>query len=138
MIITCFRCGKELNSPNASNADYIIAKDTVEKEPREVTLVLKENQATLAKRARIIEENSVLSDTRERVTPTEDFIRNQFAESEYTIIEAASVAQAVRDLGENFVRAKVEVREKAIQKTAVICTTCYRETDVVIWGVHRR
>ena len=28
MIIGCFRCGKELNSPNASNADYVIARDT--------------------------------------------------------------------------------------------------------------
>ena len=28
MIIHCFRCGKELDSPNASNADYVIAEDT--------------------------------------------------------------------------------------------------------------
>ena len=28
MIIPCFRCGKGLESPNASNADYIIAEDT--------------------------------------------------------------------------------------------------------------
>jgi len=28
MIIPCFRCGKELNNPDASNADYIIAEDT--------------------------------------------------------------------------------------------------------------
>jgi len=28
MIIPCFRCGKELNSPDASNAEYIIAEDT--------------------------------------------------------------------------------------------------------------
>ena len=28
MIIKCFRCGKEMDSPDASNADYIIAEDT--------------------------------------------------------------------------------------------------------------
>lgn len=28
MIIPCFRCKKELESPNASNADYIMAEDT--------------------------------------------------------------------------------------------------------------
>jgi DNA-directed RNA polymerase subunit RPC12/RpoP len=28
MIISCFRCQKELESPNSSNADYIMAEDT--------------------------------------------------------------------------------------------------------------
>lgn len=29
MIIPCFRCGKEIDSPNSSNADYIMAEDTI-------------------------------------------------------------------------------------------------------------
>ncbi|MBA7658855.1 hypothetical protein ES703_66815 [subsurface metagenome] len=29
MIISCFRCGKEIDTPNPTNADYIIAEDTV-------------------------------------------------------------------------------------------------------------
>ncbi|GAI88477.1 unnamed protein product [marine sediment metagenome] len=30
MIIPCFRCGKELETPNASNADYIMTQDMIE------------------------------------------------------------------------------------------------------------
>ena len=56
MIIPCFRCGKELNSPNAFNADYIMAEDT---------------------------------------------------------------------------------KEGDIQKTGIVCLDCYRDTDFVIWGVHK-
>ncbi len=29
MIIPCFRCGKEINTPSSSNADYIIADDMI-------------------------------------------------------------------------------------------------------------
>ena len=28
MIIPCLRCGKEIDTPDASNADYVMAEDT--------------------------------------------------------------------------------------------------------------
>lgn len=31
MKIPCFRCDKEIDTPDASNADYIIAPDTVDR-----------------------------------------------------------------------------------------------------------
>lgn len=55
MIIPCFRCGKKINAPDSSNADYVVAEDTVVKEPREVLIALKHNQATLAKEAKMKE-----------------------------------------------------------------------------------
>jgi hypothetical protein len=66
MIIPCFRCGKELNNPDASNAEYIIAEDT-----------------------------------------------------------------KAMELAED--GAPVE-----IQKTGIICPDCYKPTDFVIWGVHKK
>lgn len=65
MKIPCFRCKKEIDTPNSSNADYIIAEDTIE-----------------------------------------------------TVIE--------------------EGLPKEIQKTGIICPKCYRKTDTVIWGVHKK
>jgi len=65
MIIKCFRCGKEIDTPNEVNADYIMAEDTLE-----------------------------------------------------TIIE--------------------DGLPKDIQKTGIICPKCYRKTDTIIWGVHKR
>lgn len=64
MIIPCFRCGKEIDTPNSSNADYIMAKDTIE-----------------------------------------------------TTIK--------------------DGKPEDIQKTGIICPDCYRDTDFVIWGVHK-
>jgi len=66
MIIPCFRCGKELNSPDASNADYIMAEDT----------------------------------------------KTMDMEADGT--------------------------PKEVQKTGVICPDCYRDTDFVIWGIHKK
>jgi len=65
MLIPCFRCGKQLDSPNASNADYIIAEDTK------------------------------VTELAEDGTPME------------------------------------------VQKTGIICPDCYKDTDIVIWGVHK-
>jgi hypothetical protein len=116
MIIKCFRCDKGINAPDASNADYIIAKDTIVKEPREVFIAQKHTQATLAKLA----ENPDL----------------ELADGEYDAIEIPSV-EASKSIGEDLVKVIVEVREKDIQKTGIVCPNCYRETDFVIWGVHK-
>ena len=64
MIIECFRCGKKIDTPNPSNADYIIAEDTKE-------------------------------------TTIEDGL------------------------------------PKEIQKTGIICPEDHKDTDLVIWGVHK-
>jgi len=65
MIIPCFRCGKEIDTPDSSNADYIIAEDTI------------------------------------------------------TTVIADGIP-------------------KDIQKTGIICPECYKPTDSVIWGVHKK
>lgn len=114
MIIPCFRCGKELDSPNDGNADYIIAEDTIVKEPREVFIALTDNQATLEKRAKMLEVN----------------------DSEYDKVEVPSIEEARRIIG--LAKIVVEIQEKDIQKTGVVCPKCYKKTDFVIWGVHKK
>ena len=136
MIIPCFRCGKEIDTPDSSNADYVIAEDTKAKEPREVLFALVHNQATLAKRAEIIKENTVTLDTGEKTPPTEDFIRSKFADDEYDAIEIPDVkaSESIKDL----VKVVAQVREVDIQKTGIICPDCYKSADFVIWGVHKK
>ncbi len=136
MIIPCFRCNRLLESPNSSNADYIIAKDTIVKEPREVLVALKHNIATRVKRDAIIAEKTITLDTREKVPPTEDFIRGQFEDDEYDTVEVPDIPTA-QHLGKDLVKVVVESRQKDIQKTGIICPECYRPTDFVIWGVHK-
>lgn len=115
MIIPCFRCKKKIDTPDAPNADYIIAEDTIVREPREVFIALKHNQVTLAKQAEMAE----------------------IDDSEYDAVEIPNV-EAAKAIGEDLVKVIVEVREKDIQKTGVICPKCYRPTDFVIWGVHKK
>lgn len=128
MIIPCFRCKKKIDTPNSSNADYIIAADTMVKEPREVLVALRHNQATLAKAAIIKERN--LDGTPKHP----DLI---IADGEYDALEVLNFETA-KALGENLVKVIMEMREKDIQKTGIICPECFKPTDFVIWGVHKK
>ncbi|MBA7663888.1 hypothetical protein ES703_71936 [subsurface metagenome] len=128
MIIKCFRCGKEIDAPDEHNADYIIAPDTVVREPREVLIALKHNQATLAKQTRMGEVDKEGNRKYPDLT---------IADSEYDAVEISDF-EASQAIGEDLVKVIAEVREKDIQKTGVICPECHKPTDFVIWGVHRR
>lgn len=115
MIIPCFRCSKEIDTPDASNADYIIAEDTKGMEIREALVALKHNQATLGKESR----------------------KEEVADDEYDAVAVASYEEAQRDLREDLVKVVVKSAEVEIQKTGIVCPDCYRDTDFVIWGVHK-
>lgn len=127
MIIPCFRCGKEIDTPDSSNADYIIAGDMVARESREVLIALKHNQATLAKEARMREVD------KEGNPKYPDLV---IADSEYNAIEIPDI-EASRAIAEDLAKVIAEVRQKDIQKTGIICPECHRPTDFVIWGVHK-
>ncbi|MBA7588031.1 hypothetical protein ES708_30079 [subsurface metagenome] len=115
MIIKCFRCSKEIDTPNASNADYIMAEDTKETETRESLAALKHNQATLKKESR----------------------KKEIMDDEYDAAVVASYEEAERNLGEDLVKVIVKPIEVEIQKTGIICPECCKPTDFVIWGVHK-
>ncbi len=115
MIIPCFRCSKEIDTPNASNADYVMAEDTKGKEIRESLVALKHNQATLEKQSK-----------KEGIT-----------DEEYDAVIVASYEEAQKNLGEDLVKVVVRPAEVEIQKTGILCPDCYRDTDFVIWGVHK-
>lgn len=115
MLIPCYRCERLLESPNSTNADYIMAEDTKGQEIREALVALKHNQATLGKQSR-----------KEEVT-----------DEEYDAVVVASYEEAQRNLGEDLVKVIVKPTEVEIQKTGVICPGCYKPTDAIIWGVHK-
>lgn len=209
MIIKCFRCEKEVNTPDNSNADYIIAQDTIVREPRECLFALQENEVTSAKRQKIAEtitvkqpkeilyafqENTVTRDKKAKMAETkivkdpttgEDIevpkypdltiedndytwieipdweeykklpdvekvmIRTEdrdvkvpkypdlkIEDSDFYEVEIANLEEA-RELPD-IEKVIAEVREKDIQKTAIVCPECYRDTDFIIWGVHKK
>lgn len=127
MIIKCFRDGKEIDTPNNKNADYVIAQDTIVREPREVLLALKHNQATLAKRAMIKEVDG------EGKPKYPSLIID---DSEYDAPEVPNVA-AAKMYGEDLIRVVAVIKDKNIQKTGIVCPECYKDTDFVIWGIHK-
>jgi DNA-directed RNA polymerase subunit M/transcription elongation factor TFIIS len=113
MIIKCFRCGKELHSPNDSNADYIMAEDTKVNEPRTVFIILKQTDETLNKA--------------KNAEPIDD--------SEYEAVESLTLDD---NKSKGAVKIKTEIRTVNIQKTGIICPDCYKDTDTIIWGVHKQ
>jgi len=114
MKIPCIRCGKVLETPNATNADYVVANDFIVTEDCWVLLALKHNQSTL--------------DKEKAKLPIED--------SEYESVEISSLQDAAA-IGEDLVKLIAAVKPKQVQKTGIICPVCYRPTDMVIWGVHK-
>jgi len=115
-IMNCIRCGKKIPHPDPSNSDYIIAPDTIVKELREILIALKHNKITLAKRAKGI----VVED------------------DEYDAVEVFDVLTAQKQFGKDLVKVIAGTREKDIQKTGIICPDCYKPTDNVIWGIHKK
>ncbi len=113
MIIHCFRCGKPIETPNASNSDYITAEDTKAEEARECVVAIKHTKETLSK----AEKAEVIDD------------------SEYTVTPVSSFEEAKMDV--NTVRVEVRMLPAAVQKTGIICPDCHRVEDFIIWGVHK-
>ena len=113
MIIKCFRCGKEIDTPNDDNADYVIASDMIATEKRETLVALKENAATLEAKSK--GGTVKLADyTQEEITSTD------------MVMDAKDVFQII-----------TLQKDKQIQKTGIVCPDCYLPTDIVIWGIHK-
>ncbi len=136
MIINCFRCKKEIDTPGNTNADYVIADDMVVKEPRETFFALKHNQATLAKKARMAETKPTIDPETKETYMKPKYPNLQIDDSEYDAVEIPGI-KASKAIGEDLIKVVVELREKDIQKTGIICPDCYRPMDFVIWGVHK-
>lgn len=137
-VMNCVRCGKAIPHPNPANADYIIAEDTVVREPREVLIALKHNQATLEKLSRIREVETYLAEDGVTELTRPKYSDLTIDDSEYDQVEVLSLIEAAKAIGEDLVKVVAEVRDKDIQKTGIICPDCYKPTDMVIWGVHKK
>ncbi len=106
----CYRCNKPLIRPIPKNADYIMAADTVVEEVKEVQIALKPNDVTKAK----------------------SLAKEVIEDKDYDQVEVTNALEAL-----GAVKINIETRVKNVQKTGLICPDCYKETDFVIWGVHK-
>lgn len=137
MKISCFRCGKEIDAPNESNADYITAKDTIVKEDTEVFIAYVHNQLTRDLDATMLE-RSWQSDEHGEKHLRLKYPDLVILDSQYDQEEVPNVVTAQKQFGEDLVKVLAEIREKDVQKTGIICPKCYKLTDFVIWGVHKK
>ena len=116
MIIPCIRCGKEIDTPNGTNADYIIAPDLVAVEVREVLYALRHNQATMEKKA----QGLTIEDR--------EYDREEVCASNIQAIHSDSVVEKIASV----------LEPVDVQKSGIICPECRRPGDTVIWGVHKK
>ena len=72
----------------------------------------------------------------------DDFISNEKRECYYAVndrdefIPIKQVADSL--LIPNSKRVEVKTEDIPIQKTGLVCPDCYKETDTVIWGIHKK
>jgi len=139
MIIPCIRCGKAINSPNATNADYVTADEFILSEPREVRRALIHNPATRTKEAQINETVEVIHlVTKEVIGTTPKTPGLAIADNEFDSIEVESIADAARAYGRDYVKTIATMEDRPVQKTAIVCPDCFNPvTDRVIWGKHK-
>ncbi|MDD5081789.1 MAG: hypothetical protein PHU08_00305 [Dehalococcoidales bacterium] len=126
MIIKCFRCGKDIDSPGIKgkrvggkvetyfNADYVMAEDTQADEERAAYEAVKHTETTLKKK--------------DKGEPID--------ENEYERVPIVSPGHVA--IGQdNVIRVEVVKKMARVQKTGIVCPDCYRPTDTVIWGAHK-
>lgn len=114
MKIPCFRCGKKIDAPCSSNADYVIASDMIAKEDREVLTALKHNVDTWKKK----KEGEAIAD------------------EEYDAVELPRIEDS-ETIGPDLVKVVAKKKVVDVQKTGIVCPDCYKPSDVIIWGVHK-
>ncbi|GAI60119.1 unnamed protein product [marine sediment metagenome] len=137
MKIPCFRCGKKIDTPKASNSDYIMAQDTIVKELRETLFALKHNQTTLAKQEKMQEIETYFDTDGVTELTRPKYPGLSIEDSEYGATEIPNI-EARKAIGEDLVKVVMVKKEKDIQKTGIICPDCFKPTDFVIWGVHKK
>lgn len=136
MIIKCFRCEKEIDTPKNSNADYIMASDTIVKEPRETPFALQENEVTKEKKKKMKETKTAIDpETGEEITILK-YSGLKIEDSDFTEIEISDFEKSKKL--PNVKKVITRIEDKDIQKTAIICPKCYKKSDFVIWGVHKK
>lgn len=137
MRIECFRCHKPIESPDARNADYIMAADTVVIEEREILVALLHNEATLAKRDLVEDVLTNVTKDGQEDPPTRDLVAQQFTDDEFDEVEVRDVKDA-QEAGPLLVKVLARLEPRSVQKTGIVCPECYKPEDVVIWGVHKK
>ena len=116
MIIPCNRCGKEIDTPNEHNSDYVLSPDFIVDEERDVLVAFRHNQETLDKKEAGLEIDD-----------------NEYEQVE---VDPANIQDAHSD---SMLEKMLPMRKLiAIQKSAIICPDCYQLYDTVIWGVHKK
>ena len=137
MIIKCFRCGKGINSPDDTNANYIMAKDTIVKEERDVFITLKHNKQTLKKQAERKALDKKLASKRlkdkERLVLLARLAKTEIMDTDYTRVKHTDPDIANKEKG--LFKVLVDKEKQSIQKTGIICPDCYKKTDFIIWGI---
>jgi hypothetical protein len=115
MIIKCYRCQKNIDTPSESNADYITSTDVIVKEARECLVAVRHTDDTIIKAGK----------------------KQTIDDKEYERVTLPDFKMPKND--DRLVRVEVASKDFDIQKTAIICPDCFNpETDTVIWGVHKK
>ena len=128
MKIYCVRCGKEIESPNANNAKYIINKTDTRTWGKDIKERIIKVPLSEKRIQDIINEKSVVQ--REFITD-EKGETIKFIEHPFTMSDFLKSSEIYPD---EYGRREVTIEEEVERpKTAIVCLGCVQEDDETIW-----
>lgn len=143
MTHNCYRCGEEHRTTDTMR--YVRGEDTVEQVEREVLVAVKHTERTRRLRDRLVEHHDALdkagatvalgrgdrtwlSDVDEDGNQTLDIDIDPAAFDRETVAEPRGP-----ESDPDIVRTETETRTVEEQRTGLICKSCGKESDEVIW-----
>lgn len=126
--IPCFRCRKELIRPDASNADYVTANDTIEVEFRPF-LYMKVGDLK-------VEDVEVGAD--ESAIIIQEIVLDESSIVDIKVESEEDIDDVNKDMNRRIVGFIHKDEPVDVQKTAIVCPECWLPTDFIIWGVHKK
>lgn len=157
---TCSRCGDELPEPIQQYANYVVHDDFSEEEPVEVHYALKHTEQTKKKAQKVADETGrgfhavaaeiARPNAEDKRVVTVGTERREHEDGSFTETakkkeidfsipeekfdrEEVGTPDKIKD--ENVAFVKTEVEERPVQKTGLVCRSCWKkDDDEIIWG----
>lgn len=126
MLIPCYRCEKQIDTPRAGNAFYVISSDALVDMEVDVCVAVCHSKEALDAAKAIEEDGDIAEETKA------SSIEAELEKYEKSGIEVKDNAEALNVAG--YIRTEIRREARPVQKTAIVCLDCKKDDDQVIWG----
>jgi hypothetical protein len=137
MTQNCYRCDSELDQPVEKHANYVRGDDTTETVKKEIIIERRHSTYTRAIRDRLQRDHGLNATQANNVISRNDenYLRqgmsHDVGDSAFETAEVVAPSSPAED--PEVVRVDSKTVERETQKTGLVCESCLRDGDEVIW-----